>query len=76
MSHEKSLDFEQALERLEEIIGLLEDGNLKLEEALELYNEGVTLVKECSNFITKAKNDVKVFLVGEGTEIPWDVGKE
>lgn len=76
MDFEKNYDFEQALERLEEIVGLLEEGNLKLNDALDLFNEGITLVKICNNFIAEAKKDIKIFLTDEGIEMPWDEWKE
>ena len=45
MSEERS--FEQALESLEEKVRSLESGELPLEEALELFEQGVELTREC-----------------------------
>ena len=39
--------FEEALERLEEIVDILEDDPPSLDEALDAYEEGVNLANEC-----------------------------
>jgi exodeoxyribonuclease VII small subunit len=43
----KDINFETALKRLEEIVGLLEKGNADLDNSLKLFEEGVALVKLC-----------------------------
>ncbi len=47
--------FNEKLERLEEIATLLEKGDCELENAVELYSEGVNLIKECNNTLKDAK---------------------
>jgi len=42
-----ALTFEQALQRLEEIVKSLEDETPKLEQALDAYEEGTTLARLC-----------------------------
>ena len=49
------LSFEQALERLEQIAQALEQGGLKLEEAIALYEEGIGLVKTCQQRLNAAE---------------------
>jgi exodeoxyribonuclease VII small subunit len=39
--------FDDKLERLEKIVGELEQGGLGLEPAIERYQEGIQLLKEC-----------------------------
>jgi exodeoxyribonuclease VII small subunit len=41
--------FEESLNRLGEIITLLEDENLTLEQSLSLFEEGVHLTRECTD---------------------------
>jgi exodeoxyribonuclease VII small subunit len=41
------LTFEQALKRLEEVVGDLESGRLSLEESLSRFEEGMRLSKMC-----------------------------
>ncbi len=45
--------FEEKLKRLEEISGLLEADNIGLEDAINLYEEGIELSKDC---VTALKN--------------------
>ncbi|MFH0992297.1 MAG: exodeoxyribonuclease VII small subunit [bacterium] len=40
--------FEALLERLEEIVDLLEKGEASLDDAVDLYEEGMQLSKECA----------------------------
>ena len=37
---ERELSFEEAMDRMEEIIALLEDGELAIDKSLEVFEEG------------------------------------
>lgn len=52
--------FESALQRLEEIVRLLEAGNAPLDESLSLFEEGVRLVKLCNSKLDSAEQKVKI----------------
>jgi len=41
------MTFEQAMNRLTVIISMLERNDLSLDESIKLFEEGLTLVKEC-----------------------------
>ena len=56
----KKLSFEESLERLEEILNLLESGDAKLDETLKLYEEGVSLVRACNQYLQTAEQTVKM----------------
>ncbi len=56
---EQELPFEEALERLEGLVDALEEGELELEESLEKFEEGVKLVRSCSDRLRKAELRVK-----------------
>ncbi len=47
--------FENNLKRLEEISNLLDGGEIGLEEAINLYEEGIGLSKTCINALQKAE---------------------
>ena len=64
----KEVSFEDALERLEEIVDLLESGENPLEKSLELFEEGVRLVKLCNKKLETVENSVKI-LVNNGGEM-------
>ncbi len=55
---EKKLSFEEALERLEQIVRKLDSGSAKLEETLSLYEESNVLVKYCSELLDQAEQKV------------------
>ena len=61
--------FEAALNELEQIVGKLERGELKLEEALKLFERGVELAKQCRRSLETAELKVKR-LLGEGAAPP------
>ena len=48
-------NFEQSLTRLEEVVRLLERGELPLEEGLALFEEGVTLSRQCQDRLDAAE---------------------
>jgi len=50
--------FEDALARLEIIVGQLEKGDLPLEESLKIFEEGVRLSKNCLKMIEEAERKV------------------
>jgi len=47
--------FEQVYARLEESVGKLEQGGLTLEEAIALYEEGMTLARRCQEMLDAAE---------------------
>ena len=51
----KKPTFEEALARLELIVARLEQGEVPLEEALGLFEEGTALMKQCSTALDKAE---------------------
>ena len=52
---EKKQTFEQSMARLEEIVTRLERGDVPLEEALRLFEEGTALMKKCSTTLDRAE---------------------
>jgi len=51
--------FEEALKRLEELVSQLEDGELELDEALRLFEEGVKLSRFCQQELKAADGKVQ-----------------
>ena len=54
------MTFEQSMNRLDEIISSLDNEKLPLDEALELYKEGISLSAECKKALESAKAQVKI----------------
>lgn len=65
---EKKLTFERGMERLEEIVALLERGDAPLDESLKLFEEGAKLTAQCSAILDKAEQ--KVTLLENGGKAP------
>ena len=69
----KKQSFEQAMGRLEEIVGLLERGECGLDESLKLFEEGAKLAGQCNEMLDKAEQKVNLLLNGEtGEEKPFE----
>lgn len=56
------MDFEKKLTRLEEIVTRMEGGDLALDEALKLFEEGVKHSRDCQKQLTEAEEKIKVLL--------------
>lgn len=70
----EDLTFEQAMQRLEEIVSLLEDGEAPLNESMALFEEGTKLSAYLSQLLDTAEQKVTMMTVRDGaeTEIPFD----
>lgn len=53
-------DFESALQRLDDILKILEAGNTGLDEALGLFEEGISLVRSCGGELKTAEQRVRL----------------
>jgi exodeoxyribonuclease VII small subunit len=70
----KVKDFETALKSLEGIVSQLEAGDIPLERALELFEEGVRLSRFCNSKLEEAERKVEVLIKdaeGNLTEEPF-----
>ncbi len=56
----ETMSFEQAYRALEETVQRLETGNLPLEEAVALYQQGMELAKRCNQQLDKLELRVKL----------------
>jgi exodeoxyribonuclease VII small subunit len=66
----KSFDFEHALEELEQLVTLMESGNMPLEESLKAFEQGVKLTRECQQALLDAEQKVALLLQrGTGAEL-------
>ena len=57
---EKPPTFEQALERLEAIVRDLEEGRIGLAEAMQRYEQGVSLLKQCYGMLESAEQRIEL----------------
>ena len=62
----KELTFEQALKQLEGAVDRLEQGDLPLDEALKLFEEGLKASNVCRTRLEAAKQRVEVLVSKSG----------
>ncbi|MBU6455358.1 MAG: exodeoxyribonuclease VII small subunit [Cyanobacteria bacterium REEB67] len=55
----KTIDFEASLTQLESVVRDL-DGEVKLEAALKLFEEGIKLSVDCEKFIKSAEQKIEI----------------
>lgn len=58
--------FEECLQRLEKIVNELEKGDLPLEQALALFEEGIELSGSCRKELESAEGKVEILLKHNG----------
>ncbi len=54
--------FEVTLGELEQIVAKLEDGDLPLEESLDLFERGIKLARECRERLSKAERRIEILM--------------
>jgi exodeoxyribonuclease VII small subunit len=63
---QETLSFEQAFQRLEEILEKMNSGKTPLEESLKLFEEAETLIRSCNQRLTGAEERIEVLLKQRG----------
>ncbi len=66
MSEKKELSFEQAMEQLETVVDKLEQGDVPLEEAISMFQEGMKLSKLCHDKLTNVEQQMDQILHEDG----------
>jgi exodeoxyribonuclease VII small subunit len=60
MSEFENISIEEGFDKLNDIIGKMEDGEVSLDESFKLYNEGINLVKICNDKIDFVEKQIKL----------------
>ncbi|MDI6813395.1 MAG: exodeoxyribonuclease VII small subunit [Desulfitobacteriaceae bacterium] len=63
---DEKLSFEAGIERLEGIVEALEQRDVSLENALSLFQDGVSLIQHCNALLNKAEQVMGVLLEEDG----------
>jgi exodeoxyribonuclease VII small subunit len=58
----KTVDFEQSLKALEELVNRMEQGDMSLEESLEAFQKGISLTRECQTRLAEAEQQVNLLI--------------
>jgi exodeoxyribonuclease VII small subunit len=53
------LSFEQAIKKLTDIVGKIENGSVSLEQSLNQYEQGMELIKHCRGILQKAEKKIE-----------------
>ena len=61
---EKNMSFEESMQRLEQIVRVLERGDAPLEESLKLFQEGTGLIRSCGKLLDEAQLQVSRIVPG------------
>ncbi|MDH3597556.1 MAG: exodeoxyribonuclease VII small subunit [Rhodospirillales bacterium] len=64
----RAMNFEDALQELQQIVGQLEKGEGKLDQAIEAYKRGAALKQHCENKLREAKQQIDKITLGPGGE--------
>ena len=56
----KDIKFEDALQRLEQIVDQLEGGDLALDDSLKVFEEGVALARRCAKYLEEAEKRIEL----------------
>ena len=64
----KSSTFESNMQRLEDIVRIMEVGDVPLEESLKLFQEGAKLVEKCTKQLDEAELQIKKIVAGTNGE--------
>lgn len=74
----KEKTFEDALAELEKTVDLLENGDVSLDEAVKLFEEGMKISKECHERLEKAEQKIKLLTEDKDgvKETDFDMGGE
>jgi exodeoxyribonuclease VII small subunit len=71
----ETMSFEQSLKRLDEIVRHLERGDLALQESLNLFEEGTSLLSSCNAMLEQAQQKVVMLRKGpdrQPQELPFE----
>ncbi|MBS4191226.1 exodeoxyribonuclease VII small subunit [Bacillus sp. FJAT-49705] len=76
MTSEKKLTFEEAMEKLEVIVEKLEEGDVPLEEAINIYKQGMELSKLCHDKLKSVENQLTQILTEDGRKENFVISEE
>lgn len=65
---DKKMSFEEAVARLDKIVRDLENGKAPLSDSLALFEEGVALVRQCTEELDAAEKRITEITVGDKNE--------
>ncbi|WP_442870477.1 exodeoxyribonuclease VII small subunit [Aneurinibacillus sp. Ricciae_BoGa-3] len=76
--HNQNMPFEEAMKKLEEIVSQLEAGEVPLEEAITLFQEGMELSALCNRKLSDVEHRIETLLEKDDdlTAVPFNLEGE
>ena len=71
----ENLTFEESLEKLEEIVNKLENGDIPLDDAIEEFKKAMDLVKICNDKLNTAEESIAKIVQENGEVIDFNVSE-
>lgn len=62
----KNITFEESLKRLEKIVSEMETSQLDIDKAMKLFEEGISLVNQCSSKLDETKKKIEILVEKNG----------
>lgn len=63
---QQGINFEDAMNQLEEIVSQLERGDVPLEQAIELFQKGMQLSQVCSQKLSQVERKIEMIVESDG----------
>lgn len=77
-TRKKIVNFEKAIEQLEDLVENMEEGDMTLEESLKAFENGIKLTQDCQLALTDAEQRVSKLVKdqqGELQSLPFEEGE-
>ncbi|MDN4525266.1 exodeoxyribonuclease VII small subunit [Fictibacillus fluitans] len=71
MAEQKNISFEAAMEQLEQIVERLEEGDVPLEESIDLFQQGMALSKVCHSKLQNIEKKMDTIMKDNGESEPF-----
>lgn len=73
---QNEIPFEEAMKQLEEIVEGLEQGDVALEKAIDLYKKGINLSKTCHDKLVSIEKQLDQIMTEDGEMLELNMQKE
>lgn len=76
MTTEQKISFEEAMNKLEQIVDKLEEGDVPLEKAIVFYKEGMELSKLCHDKLKSVEEQLTQIITEDGRKQNFTIEEE
>lgn len=76
MTNEQKISFEEAMNKLEQIVDKLEEGDVPLEAAIAFYKEGMELSKLCHDKLKSVEEQLTQIITEDGRKQNFTIEEE